>query len=199
MDPSAECRTASSRERLRRANVVDPLDFVVLASIKGYSPRKRYTSAATSSGAVRTARWPFPVKLGHLAVPRRGMGDLGARSSPRRGSRFRPGAASGSRGTRTLPWWAGGPPPRGFPAGWCGRRRPVAPRSGRRAAVRVRRRRAGVVVGHRPIEVQVSVDVAVDALDSRDWRIEVAEERPRDAAGAGVDAVVRAVLSVVAV
>ena len=65
--------------------------------------------------------------------------------------------------------------------------------------MRVRRRRAGVVVGHRPIEVQVSVDVAVDALDSRERRIEVAEERPRDAAGAGVDAVVRAVLSVVAV
>ena len=68
-----------------------------------------------------------------------------------------------------------------------------------------------LLVGHRPIDpatgaptpaagqVQVSVDAAVDALDSRDWRIEVAEERPRDAAGAGVDAVVRAVLSAVAV
>ena len=76
----------------------------------------------------------------------------------------------------------------------------------------VRRLGAGVapggtllLVGHRPIDPatgaptaaagqeQVSVDAAVDALDPRDWRIEVAEERPRDAAGAGVDAVVRAV------
>jgi SAM-dependent methyltransferase len=67
-----------------------------------------------------------------------------------------------------------------------------------------------LLVGHRPIDpatgaptpaagqVQVSVDAAVDALDPCDWRIEVAEERPRDAAGAGVDAVVRAVLSAAA-
>ncbi len=65
-----------------------------------------------------------------------------------------------------------------------------------------------LLVGHRPIDpatgaptpaagqVQVSVDTAVDALDPREWRIEVAEERPRDAAGTGVDAVVRAVLTV---
>jgi 2-polyprenyl-3-methyl-5-hydroxy-6-metoxy-1,4-benzoquinol methylase len=76
----------------------------------------------------------------------------------------------------------------------------------------VRRLAAGVspggtllLVGHRPIDpatgaptpaagqVQVSVDAALDALDPRDWRIEVAEERPRPAAGSGVDAVVRAV------
>ena len=82
----------------------------------------------------------------------------------------------------------------------------------------VRRLGAGVapggtllLVGHRPIDpatgaptaaagqVQVSVDDAVDALDPRDWRIEVAEERPRAEAGAGVDAVVRAVLSAAAV
>jgi SAM-dependent methyltransferase len=81
----------------------------------------------------------------------------------------------------------------------------------------VRRLGAGVapggtllLVGHLPIDpasgaptpavgqVQVSVDAAVDALDPRDWRIEIAEERPRDAAGAGVDAVVRAVLSAAA-
>ena len=82
----------------------------------------------------------------------------------------------------------------------------------------VRRLGAGVapggtllLVGHRPIDpatgaptpsagqVQVSVDAAVDVLDPRDWRIEVAEERPRPEAGAGVDAVVRAVLSAAAV
>ena len=68
-----------------------------------------------------------------------------------------------------------------------------------------------LLVGHRPIDpatgaptaaagqVQVSVDAAVDALDPRDWRIVVAEERPRAEAGAGVDAVVRAVLSAAAV
>ncbi len=76
----------------------------------------------------------------------------------------------------------------------------------------VRRLAAGVapggtllLVGHRPIDpatgaptpaagqVQVSVDAVVNALDPRDWRIEAAEERPRPAAGTGVDAVVRAV------
>jgi hypothetical protein len=41
--------------------------------------------------------------------------------------------------------------------------------------------------------VQVSVDAALEALNDRDWRIEVAEERPRAAAGSGVDAVIRAV------
>ncbi len=62
-----------------------------------------------------------------------------------------------------------------------------------------------LLVGHRPIDpatgaptpaagqVQVSVDAAVDALDPHDWRIEVAEERPRALAGSGVDAVIRAV------
>jgi SAM-dependent methyltransferase len=60
------------------------------------------------------------------------------------------------------------------------------------------------LVGHRPVdpatgaptpaagEVQVSVDAAVEALDRRDWQIELAEERPRAAAGSGVDAVIRA-------
>ncbi len=68
-----------------------------------------------------------------------------------------------------------------------------------------------LLVGHRPIDpatgaptsaagqVQVSVDAAVGALDPGAWRIEVAEERPRADAGAGVDAVVRAVLSAAAV
>ena len=82
----------------------------------------------------------------------------------------------------------------------------------------VRRLGAGVapggtllLVGHRPIDpatgaptraagqVQVSVDAAVDALDPRDWRIAVAEERSRAEAGAGVDAVVRAVSAAAAV
>lgn len=61
------------------------------------------------------------------------------------------------------------------------------------------------LVGHRPVDpatgaptpaasqVQVSVDEAVDALDSREWEIGVAEERPRAATETGVDAVVRAV------
>ena len=61
------------------------------------------------------------------------------------------------------------------------------------------------MVGHRPVDpetgkptpaagqVQVSVDDAVGALDARDWQIVVAEERRRVEAGAGVDAVVRAV------
>lgn len=62
-----------------------------------------------------------------------------------------------------------------------------------------------LLVGHRPVDpatgartpaagqVQVSVDDAVDALDSHEWHIAVAEERPRAAVGTGVDAVVRAV------
>lgn len=61
------------------------------------------------------------------------------------------------------------------------------------------------LVGHLPVDpatgepspaagqTQVSVADAVDALDLRAWRIVVAEERPRAAAGTGVDAVVRAV------
>ncbi len=60
------------------------------------------------------------------------------------------------------------------------------------------------LVGHLPVDpatgeptpamgqVQVSVDDAVEALDPREWQIVVAEERPRTAAGTGVDAVVRA-------
>jgi 2-polyprenyl-3-methyl-5-hydroxy-6-metoxy-1,4-benzoquinol methylase len=60
------------------------------------------------------------------------------------------------------------------------------------------------LVGHRPIDpntgaptaaanqVQVSVEAAVAALDSAVWDLEVATERPRAAAGTGVDAVIRA-------
>ena len=75
----------------------------------------------------------------------------------------------------------------------------------------VRRLAAGVapggtllLAGHRPVDpatgkataaagqTQVSVEVAVAVLDPRDGEILVAEERPRAAAGTGVDAVVRA-------
>jgi hypothetical protein len=75
----------------------------------------------------------------------------------------------------------------------------------------VRRLGAGVapggtllLVGHRPVDpvtraptraagqTQVSVDDAVAALDPDGWEIAVAEDRPRGAAGSGVDAVVRA-------
>lgn len=75
----------------------------------------------------------------------------------------------------------------------------------------VRRLAAGVapggtlfLVGHCPVDpttgaptpaadqVQVSVDTAVAALDPSRWEIVVAEDRPREAAGTGVDAVVRA-------
>jgi hypothetical protein len=38
--------------------------------------------------------------------------------------------------------------------------------------------------------VQVSVEEAVAALDPARWEISIAEERPRQAAGTGVDAVV---------
>jgi 2-polyprenyl-3-methyl-5-hydroxy-6-metoxy-1,4-benzoquinol methylase len=60
------------------------------------------------------------------------------------------------------------------------------------------------MVGHRPIDpstgaataaanqVQVSVEAAVAALDSNEWELVVAEERPRAVAGTGVDAVIRA-------
>ena len=62
------------------------------------------------------------------------------------------------------------------------------------------------MVGHLPVDpatgdptpaagqVQVTVEEAVEALDARDWQITLAEERRRAEAGAGVDAVVRAVL-----
>jgi SAM-dependent methyltransferase len=75
----------------------------------------------------------------------------------------------------------------------------------------VRRMRAGVapggtllLVGHRPIDPatgaatpaagqqQVSVQATVAALDPDQWKVVVAEDRPRAAAGTGVDAVIRA-------
>jgi SAM-dependent methyltransferase len=75
----------------------------------------------------------------------------------------------------------------------------------------VRRMGAGVapggtllLVGHRPIDPatgavtpaagqqQVSVPDTVAALDLRRWEVLVAEDRPRAAAGTGVDAVIRA-------
>jgi SAM-dependent methyltransferase len=75
----------------------------------------------------------------------------------------------------------------------------------------VRRLGAGVapggtllLVGHRPVDpatgaatpatgqVQVSVEAAVAALDPQEWELVVAEDRPRPAAGSGVDAVIRA-------
>ena len=75
----------------------------------------------------------------------------------------------------------------------------------------VRRLAAGVapggtllLVGHRPADpvtgaptppagqVQISVEEAFAALHPACWEILIAEERPRQAAGAAVDAVVRA-------
>jgi SAM-dependent methyltransferase len=75
----------------------------------------------------------------------------------------------------------------------------------------VRRIGAGVapggtllLVGHRPFDpdtaaatpaagqVQVSVETAIAALDRHQWEIDFAEDRPRVAAGTGVDAVIRA-------
>jgi hypothetical protein len=75
----------------------------------------------------------------------------------------------------------------------------------------VRRMGAGVapggtllLVGHRPFDpqtgaatpaagqVQVSLEIAIPALDHHRWEVDVAEDRPRAAAGSGVDAVVRA-------
>ena len=62
-----------------------------------------------------------------------------------------------------------------------------------------------LLVGHRPVDpetgaptpaagqVQVSVEEALAVLEADAWRIVVAEERPRSAAGTGVDAVIRAV------
>jgi hypothetical protein len=61
-----------------------------------------------------------------------------------------------------------------------------------------------LMVGHRPIDpatgkptaaanqVQISVEAAVANIDSPDWELLVAEERPRSVAGTGVDAVIRA-------
>ncbi|HEX3221269.1 MAG TPA: methyltransferase domain-containing protein [Nocardioides sp.] len=61
------------------------------------------------------------------------------------------------------------------------------------------------LVGHLPVDpatgeptpaagqVQVSVEAATEALDAHEWQVVVAEDRPRAAAGTGVDAVVRAV------
>ncbi len=60
------------------------------------------------------------------------------------------------------------------------------------------------MVGHRPIDpatglptpaanqVQVSVEAALAALDADAWEFVIAEERPRVAAGSGVDAVIQA-------
>ena len=60
------------------------------------------------------------------------------------------------------------------------------------------------MVGHRPIDpitgaatpaanqVQVSVEAATAALDPNLWEFVIAEERPRAAAGTGVDAVILA-------
>jgi SAM-dependent methyltransferase len=65
----------------------------------------------------------------------------------------------------------------------------------------VRRMAAGVapggtllMVGHHPAgdQVQVSVEQAVAALDPDRWKLVVAEDRPRAAAGTGIDAVLRA-------
>ena len=65
----------------------------------------------------------------------------------------------------------------------------------------VRRMAAGVapggtllLVGHHPAgnQVQVSVEQAVAAPDPDRWELVVAEDRPRAAAGTGIDAVIRA-------
>jgi SAM-dependent methyltransferase len=62
-----------------------------------------------------------------------------------------------------------------------------------------------LLAGHRPMDpatgaptpaagqVQVSVDEAIEVLDSQEWQVVVAEDRPRAAVCTGVDAVVRAV------
>ena len=61
-----------------------------------------------------------------------------------------------------------------------------------------------LLVGHRPVDpdtgaatpaagqLQVSVEAAIAALDRHRWEIGIAEDRPRAAAGTGVDAVIRA-------
>jgi SAM-dependent methyltransferase len=74
----------------------------------------------------------------------------------------------------------------------------------RRMASGVARGGTLFMVGHRPVDpatgaataavgqVQVSVEAAIAALDPSAWDVVVAEERPRAAAGSGVDAVIRA-------
>ena len=61
-----------------------------------------------------------------------------------------------------------------------------------------------LLVGHQPIDpmtgeptraagqVQVSVDIALATLEPGRWQVVVAEDRPREVAGSGVDAVVHA-------
>lgn len=61
------------------------------------------------------------------------------------------------------------------------------------------------LVGHLPVDpatgeptpaagqVQVAVEDAIEVLAPSEWQVRIAEERPRAAAGTGVDAVVRAV------
>jgi SAM-dependent methyltransferase len=74
----------------------------------------------------------------------------------------------------------------------------------RRMAAGVARGGTLLLVGHSPADpaagaataaagqVQVSVEAAIAALDRDRWEVDVAEDRPRAAAGGGVDAVVRA-------
>jgi SAM-dependent methyltransferase len=74
----------------------------------------------------------------------------------------------------------------------------------RRMAAGVARGGTLLLAGHRPIDpatgaptaaagqVQVSVEAARAALDPDRWELVVAEDRPRPAAGSGVDAVIRA-------
>lgn len=50
----------------------------------------------------------------------------------------------------------------------------------------------GKPADRRRLEVQISVDSAVVAVDSEEWELVVAEERPRAATGTGVEAVIRA-------
>jgi SAM-dependent methyltransferase len=59
-----------------------------------------------------------------------------------------------------------------------------------------------LLVGHRPFDpdtgaatpaagqVQVSVETAIAALERHQWEVDIAEDRPRAAAGTGVDAVI---------
>jgi hypothetical protein len=73
----------------------------------------------------------------------------------------------------------------------------------KRMATGVAPRGTLLLVGHRPVDpatgaataaagqVQVSVDEGLAALDPARWEVAVAEDRPRAAAGTGVDAVIR--------